>query len=145
MDELFTLNEACSILKINNHTIRMWRDRNIIELVRLPTGRLRVRQSEINRIVNGGEHSDPIKEEMLKLEHAIKMVFENYVIKVREGKWVDEIANILKKQKLGFTYDEIVEKIKELISQRRISDVDGKGTRMVLLDEPKTLGGDKTK
>lgn len=144
MDELFTLNEACSILKINNHTIRMWRDKGVIELVRLPTGRLRVRNSEIYRIINGDEPLEPVKEQPLMLEHAIKMVFENYVIKIREGKWVDEIANILKKQKLGFTYDEIVKKIKELISQRRISDVDGKGSRMVLLDEPKTLGGEKT-
>lgn len=143
MDELFTLNEAAGILKVHNLTIRKWRDKGIIELVRLPTGRLRVRHSEINRIINGDKPSDtPLKEEVLTLEQAIQMVFDDYVVKFHKGKWASDVTNIFKKQKMGFTREEIIGKLRELVAQHRISDVKGKGSRMVLLDKPK-IGGEK--
>lgn len=137
MDELFNLNQACEILKINNLTIRKWSERGLIELVRLPTGRLRIKKSEINRIINGDKPDTPIKEEVLTLEQALKMVFDQNVIKSRSGKWVSDITYIFKKENLGFTSEEIIGKLRELIAQRRISDIKGKGSRMVLLNKPK--------
>ena len=145
MEELLTLNEACSVLKITNLTIRRWRDQGIIELVRLPLGRLRVRQSEINRIINGDEPSDtPLKEEVLTLEQAIQMVFDNYVIKSHgdEEIRISDVTNIFKKEKMGFTRELIVNKLRELGAQHRFSNVSGEGTRIILLDKPK-MGGEK--
>lgn len=146
MDELFTINEAASILKVCNLTIRKWRDKGDIKLVRLPTGRLRVRHSEIQRIINGDKPSTtPYKEEVLTLEEAIKMVFDDYVIKFHNGKWASDVTNIFKKERMRFTREVIVDKLRELITQRRISDVSGKDSRMILLDKPKDVGGEITK
>lgn len=51
MDELLTLEDVARELKISIHTVRQWRARGIIKVLKLPTGMIRVRRSELSAML----------------------------------------------------------------------------------------------
>lgn len=52
-DELLLPDDVAAELKVSNQTIRRWVRAGKIAHVRTPSGRIRIRRSEIRRIKNG--------------------------------------------------------------------------------------------
>ena len=52
-EALWTLSEVANVLRVSVPTIRNWQRCGLIQVVRLPSGTMRVKRAEVERLAGG--------------------------------------------------------------------------------------------
>ncbi|HAV10370.1 MAG TPA: DNA-binding protein [Dehalococcoidia bacterium] len=57
METLYTIKEIAGILKVTSVTVQRWIKANKLHVIRLPGGDIRIKDSELNRLVANNHRS----------------------------------------------------------------------------------------